>query len=99
MGQTLPEEGLSALFESGPEGSPSVVVADRILGTYVHGLFDSDSFRLHFLNRLRARKGLEPRRSSFDYQAFKQEQFDRLEDVVRAHLDMEAVYRILERGV
>ena len=30
-----------------------------------------------------------------DLQAYKQEQYDRLADVIRMHLDMEAVYRII----
>ncbi|MEW6441135.1 MAG: cobyric acid synthase [bacterium] len=99
MGRTIVESELSPLFEPGAARSASVVAGDRILGTYVHGLFDSDAFRLHFLNGLRSRKGLEARPFSFDYRAFKQEQLDRLEAVVRGHLDMEAVLRILERGL
>lgn len=99
MGRTIPEEDLPALFDGGSPSSPSVVAQDRFIGTYVHGLFDSDAFRLSFLNRLRSRKGLPRRESSFDYQAFKCEQFDRLEAVVRESLDMAAVYRILESGL
>jgi len=31
----------------------------------------------------------------FDYKAFKEEQYDRLADHVRQHVDMELVYKIL----
>ena len=29
-------------------------------GTYIHGVFDDDVFRAHFLNELRRRRGLPP---------------------------------------
>lgn len=99
MGRTILEEDLPSLFDGSLPASPSAVAENRFMGTYVHGLFDSDDFRLSFLNHLRSRKGLAPRESSFDYQAFKHEQFDRLEALVREHLDMDAVYEIFEKGL
>ena len=33
----------------------------RVFGTYLHGLFDNDSFRSAFLNRIRRKKGLAER--------------------------------------
>ena len=38
-----------------PEGAISK--DRRILGTYIHGIFDSGAFRRSFLNRLRKKKG------------------------------------------
>jgi adenosylcobyric acid synthase len=32
----------------------------RVWGSYLHGLFDADGFRRHFLNGLRERRGLKP---------------------------------------
>ncbi|MBI3602951.1 MAG: cobyric acid synthase [Nitrospirae bacterium] len=69
----------------------------RVLGTYVHGLFDAPSFRRLFLNRLRAARGwssLEPMpESSLD------QELDRLADFVARHIDLAAVDAIVERGV
>ena len=99
MGRTILEEELPSLFDESSPASPSIVAKDRFLGTYVHGLFDSDAFRLSFLNHLRSRKGLTPRESSFDYRAFMDRQFDKLEALVRESLEMREVYRILEKGL
>jgi adenosylcobyric acid synthase len=99
MGRTILEEELPSLFDGSSPASPSVVAQGRFLGTYMHGFFDSDAFRLSFLNHLRSRKGLAPRETSFDYQVFKERQFDKLEAVVRGAIDMGAVYRILEAGL
>ncbi len=35
----------------------------NVWGTYLHGIFDADEFRRWFIDRLRSRKGLEPKRS------------------------------------
>ena len=63
------------------------------MGTYVHGILDNapfvDFLLAPFADRLA--RGAEP----FDYQAFKQRQYDRLADHVRRHLDMERLYQIL----
>ena len=46
-------------------------------------------------------KGMEPEVSglSFDYEKYREEQYNRLADTMRKYLDMEAIYRILEKGV
>ena len=30
----------------------------QVMGTYIHGVFDNDEFRLLYINQLRERKGL-----------------------------------------
>ena len=44
-------------------------------------------------------KGLEGSAAAVDWQEYAQQQYDKLADGVRGALDMNAVYRILERGV
>ena len=45
-------------------------------------------------------KGLDPSDvKTFDLDAYKQEQYDKLADVMRANLDMDLIYRIVEEGV
>lgn len=66
----------------------------RIWGTYMHGIFDRDGFRRWFLDRLRQRKGLQPlsiNGNRYDLDAA----FDRLAEVVRSSVDMNAIYRLL----
>jgi cobyric acid synthase CobQ/L-threonine-O-3-phosphate decarboxylase len=66
----------------------------RVWGAYLHGLFDADGFRRWFVDGLRVRKGLSPlggAGSHYDIEPA----LDRLADVVRRSLDMEAIYRIM----
>lgn len=66
----------------------------RVWGSYLHGIFDSDTFRRWFLDNIREKKGL-PRIDQvvapYDLEAA----FDRLADTVRNSLDMDKVYRLL----
>jgi cobyric acid synthase CobQ/L-threonine-O-3-phosphate decarboxylase len=81
---------------SRPDGTPIGWGCERVWGTYLHGVFDADAFRRSFLDELRKRKGLEPLGAvqvAYDLEAA----LDRLADVVRQNLDMERVYRLLER--
>ena len=66
-------------------------------GTYLHGIFDGTPFREAFLDLLAQRKGIERRNASgFSYSAWKQQQYDRLADVLRESLDMKGIYEILQ---
>lgn len=73
-------------------------ISGNVLGTYLHGLFDSGDLTDKLVRWLCQRKGISPQlaapKSHRDYQ---EEQFDLLADGVRQALDMEAVYRILNR--
>ena len=60
-----------------------------VMGTYIHGLFHSPELRRSMLGRLAARKG---RTLSLDEDAFSQSrEFDKLADLVRESIDMDAV--------
>lgn len=64
----------------------------RVFGTYLHGLFDNDAFRRHFINDLRKRRGLAALKETqtvFDVEPA----LNRLADIVRANLDVERIYR------
>ena len=66
----------------------------RIFGTYIHGLFESVSFRRGLLNSVRKRKGwLElPQDEAFNLD----DEFDKLAKLIRESLDMKSLYRILK---
>lgn len=69
-------------------------------GTYVHGIFDRDAVSKALISALLARRGLSDADvQTFDADAYKQQQYDLLSDAVRAALDMNMVYRILNREV
>ncbi|GAK40967.1 cobyric acid synthase CobQ [Paenibacillus sp. TCA20] len=90
---------LQASFESGTYASShseGLVRSDGMVwGTYLHGLFENDALRRSWLDQVRIRKGLSPVISTFSAKERKVEEFDRVADVVRTHLDMERIYQIL----
>ena len=66
-----------------------------IWGCYLHGIFDSDSFRRSFIDRIREKKGLsayDGPLTPYDLESA----FNRLADSVREGLDMEIIYRLLK---
>ncbi len=66
----------------------------RIWGSYLHGIFDSDTFRRWFIDRLRQGKGLAPAgRILAPYDL--ENGFERLAETVRKSIDMAAIYRLL----
>ena len=72
-----------------------------VYGTYVHGFFDKEGIAAALAEALAARKGMSltgcgPVMTPEDY---KNSQYDLLAEGLRAHLDMAAVYRILEEGL
>lgn len=68
----------------------------NVIGSYLHGIFDTGAFWRALVNRIRVQKGLD---ASYDdvltIQQFRDREFDRLATVVRQNLDMDSVYRIL----
>ncbi|MBQ8712139.1 MAG: cobyric acid synthase [Prevotella sp.] len=95
MGETLPfgdaqERPLLHLSDGRSDG---YMVDRKCMGTYVHGILDNAAF-VDFLLEPYADL-LAERSQPFDYQAYKEEQYNRLADHVRRHLDMEKLYRIL----
>lgn len=61
----------------------------RVFGAYVHGLFESDPYRRAFLQELRQTRGLGTADGpELSWQAFQEEQLDRLAAEVRRHLDL-----------
>lgn len=69
--------------------------AGNVWGCYVHGIFDKAAAAAALVNALLAAKGLEPGAASVDWQAYAQQQYDKLAAGLRASLDMKRIYRIL----
>ena len=76
------------------------VRAGNVCGTYVHGIFDCESFARGMLQVLGEKKGINVSdMTGMDFAAFKETQYDILADALRKHLDMEKIYEILNAGV
>ncbi len=69
--------------------------AGNVWGCYVHGLFDKAEAAEALVNALLKAKGLDRAAASVDWQAYAQQQYDKLADGLRESLDMERLYRIL----
>lgn len=63
------------------------------MGTYIHGILDNPAF-IDFLLEPFADK-LADTGTAFDYQQFKEEQYDKLADHVRRHINLPLIYQIL----
>lgn len=71
----------------------------EVYGTYVHGIFDRGRIAAALVEALAQKKGIVMADGSLeDYRDFKERQYDKLADTLRAHLDMEAVYGMLREA-
>ncbi len=71
----------------------------NVYGCYVHGIFDSAEVSGRIVKRLYEKKGLEYSGEKVDRRAYKEKQFDILADNIRRNIDINRLYRIIERGV
>jgi adenosylcobyric acid synthase len=69
--------------------------AGNVIGTYLHGCFDSDEFRHAFLNEIRLQKGLPLPQGSRSLQASREAGYQLLAEALRQNLDMKRVYEIV----
>ncbi len=74
----------------------AILMTDCCIGTYIHGILDNAPFVDYLLRPYADKVNTE---ESFDYQAFKEQQYDRLADYLRRYVDIPAVYRILGNKV
>lgn len=95
MGSTVPVEGASVSplnrLESGQ--CDGYIVDRTCMGTYIHGILDNPEF-IDFLLEPFAGK-LSEAAETFNYRQFKEEQYDKLADHVRQHVNLPLIYKIL----
>ncbi|GAB3136068.1 cobyric acid synthase [Microbispora hainanensis] len=73
--------------------------AGQAWGTTWHGLFERDGFRRAFLAEVAAVTGRAWLPGTGTFAAHREARLDALGDLVEEHLDTEAVWRLIERGV
>lgn len=79
---------------AGDEASGVISANGLVWGSYLHGIFDADSFRRWFIDRLRSRYGMAPVGHVQAYYDL-EPAFDRLAGAVREQMDMARVYELL----
>ena len=81
--------------ECGSELDGAVGNSGWVLGTYIHGLFDSPDVVERIIGNVAKRHGLPtPNLPHYSMES----EFDRLADVVRANLDMDLIYSLVDNG-
>ena len=99
MGRTeaADNEGVLQPFVIGPDGEVLGYAAGTVAGSYIHGIFDEVVFREAFINLLYARKGKTRGESEhLSIHEYREQQFDKLAQILRESLDMNRIYEILE---
>ncbi len=102
MGATVLEGGAPLLRLADDAGGvrEDGCQSGNVYGCYVHGLFDGPAANQALLGSLLAAKGIDATEvQALDMAAYRQAQYDALADGIRASVDMDLVYRIIEEGV
>ncbi len=97
MGQTAVSTTRFSLLSNGNHDG---AVDGNILGSYVHGIFDEGDFYQKLVEILLEQKGITQEQAvGISFEEYKNQQYDKLADGMRASLDMEKIYEILEAGL
>ena len=85
----------SRICAGGPEKEDGAVAGD-VMGTYVHGVFDSPAVCERLAQALLRRKGLDETAAARpeDIGAYRDRQYDKLAELIRNHVDMNLIYQI-----
>ena len=67
----------------------------RIWGSYLHGIFDNEELVFGLVHEIMKEKGIDPEADELSIAEYKEIQYDKLADLIRNHLDMDRIYRIL----
>ena len=68
----------------------------NVIGTYLHGIFDTGAFWHALVNHVRESKGLGDEQTEvLTMEEFRRREYDRLAAGVRQNIDMDAVYKII----
>jgi adenosylcobyric acid synthase len=100
LGETVYAPGAEGLFDvvraTGEQVVDGAVSPDgRIIGTYLHGLFDDDNFRHHFIAAVRRMCHLSPAESLRSYRSERRQRLDDLAAALRTALDLNQIERWL----
>lgn len=73
----------------------AIICKGNIFATYIHGIFDNSEFTNELLNIIRKKKNMPTVENVKSFSEFKEEQYDKLANLLRESLNMEEIYRIL----
>jgi len=93
IGETIYADGAQAFSTlNGHEPDGCISPDTRIFGTYLHGIFDDDTFRHTFLSAARSFHQLAPLSHFENWRQTREDSFNRLADSVRESLDLPRIF-------
>lgn len=99
MGKTDNLGGAVAMIELEDGRVDAYMTPDgRIWGSYLHGIFDNEALVFGLVHEIMREKGINPGENHLSVAEYKEIQYNKLADLIRNHLDMEQIYRILFDG-
>ena len=91
MGDTVSDQG---------EKLPQLVRHENVYGTYIHSIFDKGGIVTEIVKTLAKNKGIDLEKdNAIDYAELKEHEYDKLADVIRSSMDMDAVYGMLRESL
>lgn len=91
MGETTLLDDAKPLVTFADGHTDGCLVDDKCMGSYIHGILDNEAF-IDFLLKPYAEKLVK---REFDYQAYKEEQYNKLADHLRQHINLPLLYEIM----
>lgn len=67
----------------------------RIWGSYLHGIFDNEQLVFGLVDEIMREKGIDPEDNHLSIAEYKEQQYDKLADLIRSSLDMNQIYDTL----
>ena len=97
MGETVYTETAQPFAVLTDGRKDGCVCADgTVCGTYLHGIFDTPELTQKLVQLLLEKKGISGTTvPAVDFAAKKEQEYDKLADLLREHLDMPKIYDIL----
>lgn len=86
----------SSILDDSTDHEDCVITRKNVLGTYIHGIFDTPSFTQKLIKLLYEKNGIDRDIPVVEELSVTQDrELDRLADVLRQSLDLELIYRII----
>ena len=96
----LEYEGYEIHMGRSEAGNPPLISCGNVYGTYIHGLFDREKIARAVLEALCKAKGISfESLGTVNPAEYRQQQYDKLASAVREGLDMDYIYKIINREI
>lgn len=96
MGETELLENVKPVIELEDGRFDGAISEDgKVMGTYLHGIFDNDGFRNSILNMLKKKKGLDDNGKTISYKELKEQEYEKLAKTVEENCDVKAIKMIM----